>query len=76
MTSRKSSLVMGETPGRMQNPLVPGKVLGQAIVGDQEGHALRLGEMTQLDSRYRVPSHLQSENVGAKGGIVAAAAIL
>src|SRR6202023_2348196 len=41
-----------------EHPLVPRRVLGQAVVGDQEGHALRLGEMAQLDSRYRVPSHL------------------
>jgi hypothetical protein len=40
------------------HPLVPKKVLGQAVVGDQESHALRLGQMAQLDSRYGIPSHL------------------
>src|ERR1700722_5045370 len=41
-----------------EHALIPGGVLGQAIVGDQESRALRLGEMAQLDSRYRLPSHL------------------
>ena len=29
-----------------EHPLVPGRILGQAVVGEQEGHALRFGEMT------------------------------
>src|SRR5271154_4073341 len=41
-----------------EHPLIPAGVPAQAVVGDQEGHALRLGEMTQPNSRYGVPPQL------------------
>jgi hypothetical protein len=37
-----------------EHPLIPGGVLGQTVVGDEEGHALRLGEMTEPNSGYGV----------------------
>ena len=41
-----------------EHPLIPGRVLGQAVVSDQESHALRLGEMTESNGGYLVPSQL------------------